>query len=269
MSRYFLPVSGFDAKQFWEQRLQRDYSLKGVGYESLGKGFNYWLYRIRRHLFRQEVNGLGLQPAAAKVLDIGSGTGFYLTQLQSLGFRNVTGSDLTETAVGHLQQNFSGYQVVQMDISSGELPLEERFDLITCFDVLFHIVDDTRFDQAIANVARLLKPGGVFLFSDNFAHKEERRTHHVSRSRKDIETSLRKAGLEPGPTQAMFVLLNEPARSESGSIHNWWKGVVLFHRYLKPLGWLTGALLYPLEKSLLAQRSEGPSTLMMRCRKAT
>lgn len=260
-------MSGFDAKQFWEQRLQRDYSLRGVGYESLGRGFNHWLYRIRRHLFRKELSTLQLSPSTTKVLDIGSGTGFYLQQLQQLNYLQVTGSDLTETAVGHLQQRFPNYSIEQVDISAPNVLAGQQFDLITCFDVLFHIVDNDRFAQAMQNVSRLLSPGGTFLFSDNFAEIEERRSHHVSRSRADIEAALHNAGLTPGSTQPMFVLLNEPARSRSVVMHTWWKLVVLFHRYLKPLGWVTGALLFPLEVLLLASKKQGPSTLMMRCRK--
>ena len=42
------------------------------------------------------------------------------------------------------------------------------FDAVSAFDVLFHIVDDAAYGRAFQNIASLLKPGGWFLWSDNF-----------------------------------------------------------------------------------------------------
>src|SRR5215212_2275578 len=92
----------FDARDYWEQRLTRDYSLSGVGYAGLGEPFNSWMYRVRRKVFRREMRRRLRAPGTIDVLDIGSGTGFYVGLWQELGVRSVTGSDLTEKAVGEL-----------------------------------------------------------------------------------------------------------------------------------------------------------------------
>src|SRR5690625_2054253 len=37
--------------EFWNQRLADDWSESGVGYRALGRPFNNWMYRVRRHVF--------------------------------------------------------------------------------------------------------------------------------------------------------------------------------------------------------------------------
>ena len=255
----------FKPKDFWEKRLSREYNLAGVGYESLGKGWNHWMYKVRKDIFYRYLDQLNLDPSSARILDIGSGTGFYINLLQERGYKNVTGLDITETAVNNLSQRFSGYQFIRADISDQEpIPLEEgSFDLITCFDVLFHIVDDQRFEVAIGRISKLLKPGGNFLFSDNFVRKEERRQHHVSRSRSAIVKTLEAKGIEPGPLAPMFVLLNEPSDTRNPFLKMHWTTIVLLLRYIKPLSYPLGAIFYPLELLLIRTVGSGPSTKIM------
>ena len=65
---------------------------------------------------------------------------------------------------------------MRLDIGAPLAPcfVEElgRFQAISAYDVLFHIVDDARYERAIQNISALLSPGGVFFFSDLFLHGE-------------------------------------------------------------------------------------------------
>jgi hypothetical protein len=40
----------FSAKDYWENRLNENFGLNGVGYIGLGKNYNHWLYKIKNFL---------------------------------------------------------------------------------------------------------------------------------------------------------------------------------------------------------------------------
>ncbi len=68
----------FDPRAYWEKRLAADPTLGGVGYITLGEGFNRWMYAVRREVTMRMMRRLVPDPANASVLDVGSGTGFYI-----------------------------------------------------------------------------------------------------------------------------------------------------------------------------------------------
>lgn len=59
------------------------------------------------------------------------------------------------------------YHVVNDDITKPKL--EYRYDLITCISVLEHIV---KFDDAVANMFKLLKPGGFLIITCPYSEKK-------------------------------------------------------------------------------------------------
>jgi len=278
-----LPGTPFDNKRYWEDRLREHYSLAGVGYLRLGRRYNEWMYRVRGHVFdrvvqrlnsvngeRSTVNGW----SGAKVLDVGAGTGFYVDRWLRLG-ATVTGLDLTEVAVRELSRCFPAANFVQADIGAplGGRPLGERllppgsFDAVSAFDVLFHIVDDAAYARAFQNIAALLRPGGWFLWSDNFLrHPTERVAHQVSRSLAESTHAVEAAGFEIIDRVPMFVLMNYPADTTSRLARWGWTAMVAPATMAEPIGWAVGALLYPLERALVRAMKESPSTELMVCR---
>jgi SAM-dependent methyltransferase len=262
-------MSGFDAREYWERRLADTYTLDGVGYAGLGRAFNGWMYKVRRAVFLRAVRDAWQPPPDAPVLDIGSGTGFYVDRWHELGIRQVTGSDITDTAVGRLRERYPQDRFERFDAGGAELPFAPgSFEAISAIDILFHIVGDEPFRRAFANVAELLAPGGLFFFTDNFIHRgAERVTHQVSRPLGEIEGIVAAAGLEIVTRRPMFFLLNAPVDSQSRALHTSWRlvsGVAARH---EALGAAVGAAVYPLERALVARASEGPSTELMVCRR--
>ena len=261
--------TAFDARGYWEQRLASQYTLGGVGYLGLGEGFNAWAYRVRRHVFLREVRALLPDPGAARVLDIGSGTGFYLDRWHELGVGRVTGSDLTDSAVRNLRARHPGDTIVRFDAGDEDLPFGgARFDAVSMMDVLYHVVDDARFRRAFVNVAALLEPGGVFVFSENFLHGEPiRLPHQASRTLGEIESVARDAGFQVVRRRPMFCLMNAPLDSESRLLRRSWASVHRLASRRERLGAAIGAALYPLELALVGSLREGPSTELMICRR--
>jgi 2-polyprenyl-6-hydroxyphenyl methylase/3-demethylubiquinone-9 3-methyltransferase len=98
-----------------------------------------------------------------RALDIGCGAGFITEELASAGF-TATGIDPSEVAVQAARAHAEGMGLaIDYLVGAGEqLPFDDAtFDLVTCCDVLEHVRDP---DQVIAETARVLRPGGLYLF---------------------------------------------------------------------------------------------------------
>jgi 2-polyprenyl-3-methyl-5-hydroxy-6-metoxy-1,4-benzoquinol methylase len=261
-------MTEFNARQYWENRLAANGGLRGVGFRRLGHHYNHWLYRVRRRVFLRCVRGLGIHFEGVDVLDVGSGTGFYLDCWQELGVRSVVGTDLTEVATKALRSTHPNIEIHQLDIGENLGPLQgRRFGVISAFDVLFHIVDDTRFERAIQHIRRLLEPGCLFIWSDNFIHYPTTAVaHQVNRSLNSIQETLASSGFEVVDRRPMFVLMNSPADTRNPLLKAWWLALVALVSLGEPMGQLLGALLYPQELLLTRLLRESPSTELMICR---
>ena len=106
---------------------------------------------------------LGIKPEGLQALDVGSGGGYLSEELSRLGMI-VSGVDPAPASIAvakiHAQQNglTIDYRVAQAE----SLPFtNDTFDLVTCCDVLEHVQD---LDRTLSEVARVLKPGGMFLY---------------------------------------------------------------------------------------------------------
>jgi SAM-dependent methyltransferase len=257
-------------KSYWEARLASNWGLQGVGYLGHGMRYNRWLYAVRRAVIRRHWASLLIKFSEASVLDIGSGSGFWLEQWKSLGVRSLQGTDITAVAVERLKKSFADVDVAQLDIAGNleGLHWSESFDLVSAFDVLFHITDDNRFQRAIENISSLLKPGGYFLFSDNFVHGKPRRSdHQVSRSLEEIERRVIESGLRIVKRAPMFILMNAPIDTSSQWPMLAWRAFLAPVHFVPLLGSVYGAVLYPLELTLTRLMSESPTTEIMICQK--
>ena len=259
----------FDAKQYWEDRLSEDYSLHGVGRLNWGIHWNRWMYRVRRVVFLDLVRSIPGNVKTSNVLDVGSGTGFYVERWRELGASEITGSDITDVAVTQLEKRFPENSFFRMNIGEDISPVEdERFDFISCMDVMIHIVDDTLYKNALTNMCTLLRPGGHLIFSDLFLHGPARRFEYiVHRPLQMVEEFCRDAGLEIVGRRPMFVLMNEPVDSTNALLQAEYRLLGKIIRRLPPAGAVAGALMYPLELFLTSRLGESPATEIMVCRK--
>jgi SAM-dependent methyltransferase len=260
----------FDPAQYWEQRLAERYTLGSVGWTGLGESFNRWCYAVRRRVFERAVREvLDLRNAGAlRVLDVGSGTGFYLDEWRRLGIRQITGSDLTATAVERLRARFPAVAIERLDI--GEARSEapgETYDAVSVMDVLYHLVDDERYRQATRNLAARLAPGGVLLMTENLVTQQHTGRDQISRTRAAVFAMLEEAGLERVRERPVFFLMNTPVSSRSRLLDRWWHLVVRLVSRRDVVGWALGAALFPLEVLLTRVLPQGPSTKIMAWRR--
>jgi 2-polyprenyl-6-hydroxyphenyl methylase / 3-demethylubiquinone-9 3-methyltransferase len=105
----------------------------------------------------------GADTSGLTLLDVGCGGGILAEDFARAGLR-VTGVDPAPESV----------RVAQAHAAAGGLSIEYRtgsgealaftaaaFDLVACCDVLEHVAD---IDRVVAEIARVLKPGGLFFF---------------------------------------------------------------------------------------------------------
>ena len=259
----------FDAKTYWETRLREHPGLCGVGNTWLGRSYIEWLYKVRRAVFLRLLSSLKVNLRAAQVFDVGSGTGFYLELWKQLGVSGVTGCDITEIAVARLRSALPWARILQLDIGDS-LPTSELggYDIVSAFDVLFHIVEQERYERAIRNVWALLRPGGMLLFSDLLPRNGVRRDEHVAfRPLKDVMALLAKTGFEVVCHAPMLVVMEEPLDSTNQSHRFLWKMMTYPVRHSEFAGFVIGGMLYPLELILTKVFTESTTTEIVVCRK--
>lgn len=142
------------------------------------------------------------QPNPGHLLDVGCATGAFLWAMQQRGWQ-VRGVEPISHAAAQAQQNF-GLDVFVGLLEEAAFP-EGTFDVVTLWDVLEHVADA---QATLTEVARILKPGGLLVFSvPNPASLEarlfggnwvgwERPRHLILIPPRLIPAYVRKAGLE-------------------------------------------------------------------------
>ena len=263
-------MSANEARAYWEQRLREHPNERGVGCGAAGLAYNRWLYRLRRFRFRRVLRRIPWPVGQARVLDVGCGTGFYIEQWKRAGAKSVEGLDLTEASVERLADLHPDCRFHRADIADEADSLSSGpFDVVSAYDVLFHIVDDQRYLTALRRIAGLMPSGGYFLYSDNFVHHEHARsgTYHYSRTIQAIAAALDEAGFEVIERVPMFVLMNAPDDSKSPALRFWWRLVSAVLRRGERLSGLLGALLFPVDLLLTNVVKESPTTEIAICRR--
>lgn len=168
--------------------------MKPIEYERMFKAEDdHWWYQGMAALARSILNRHLPVVINREVLDAGCGTGGAMASfLREYG--HVTGFDLSFGGLVYcktrqLEHVFAG--------SVTDIPLETgHFDLITSFDVLYHVEDDLK---AMRELARVLKPGGHLLLRVP-AYEWMRRQHDIQVStirrytRNQVKTLFRECG---------------------------------------------------------------------------
>ena len=107
------------------------------------------------------------------LLDLGTGTGWIL-QLLSNVYRRAVGIDASRDMLSVARANLDRAGIVKASVRQGDilnLPLDgQDFDLVTIHQVL-HFLDQP--ERAIAEAARVLRPGGRLLIVDLAPHNLE------------------------------------------------------------------------------------------------
>lgn len=199
----------FDSHTYWEKRLSNQIDLQGTGHRGFDLEYNRWFYMAQADSLDMLLKRNQIVLRDLSVIDIGSGNGFYIDFMKKRGASKIVGVDITQTSVNYLKANFPDCDFYNADISDINLKLPGKFDILTAISVLFHIVDDIKFAQAIQNIGNLVKPRGFAILSDKFSKPLLNPASHVAfRSYAVYENELKKAGFIVLDTLPMFYFLN-------------------------------------------------------------
>ncbi|HEX7057237.1 MAG TPA: class I SAM-dependent methyltransferase [Bacilli bacterium] len=102
-------------------------------------------------------------PAGAQVLDLCCGMGRHSLSLAALGYR-VTGVDLSEVLLNEAKKLDTSGEVVWKRGDMRHVPLSGGFDaVVNLFTSFGYFANDQENIAVIAEIARMLKPGGKFI----------------------------------------------------------------------------------------------------------
>jgi len=184
----------FDAGAYWQERVGADADLAVVGHRAMGAVYNGEIYARRIDALESMLERhVRKPPQQLRVLDVGCGSGFYTHFWQAKGVRDYVGADISARAIEHLSDTYPGYQFVRADVTEFLPELIHStgpFDVITVFDVLYHIVDDLRVDAAVENIAALVAPGGRLLIMDQLCKRDYQVSRHVKYRHRDTYLSM-------------------------------------------------------------------------------
>jgi SAM-dependent methyltransferase len=158
-------------------------------------GDTHWWFLGRRALFAREIGALRL-PKNAHILEVGTGTGTNLRMLADLGYRQVSGLDVSNEAIRVCAEK--GLANVRLgDICA--LPFADgSVDLVLATDIIEHVENDR---LGLHEIARVLVPGGHVLitvpaFQSLWGPQDEVVRHRRRYRRPALKTAIEAAGLQ-------------------------------------------------------------------------
>ncbi len=184
-----------------------------VGHRSLGPAFNSYIYRRRLDVLNEYVSALGTSASDLCVLDLGCGNGFYAQLWQSIGVREYVGVDVSQQTIARLTERFPEYRFLSADLGQdGVLPqLYRQFDVVTLFDVIYHITDDAQALIALMTAARCLRTEGKLVLFDQVTRRDSSLVRHVKlRGVATFNKLVDDAGLAISGRKPLFALLAPP-----------------------------------------------------------
>jgi SAM-dependent methyltransferase len=265
---------------YWEELLQQCFDLRSVGYPFLSKAFNACLYRAMVNSVDRGLRRLGLCKKTlgeSSILDVGSGTGFWIDFWLSKGAQQIFGIDLTSKSVSSLSQKYPQLKFEQRDIAA---PIDswtmDAFDVISAMSVLHHIPSQERWEQALVNLCCVLKPGGYMLIMDPILRYQwwgkpySRSSTGRPRTIAEHQSVLKGRGLSILVVIPTVAILANPIdtkrKVEFRMLEQWWNlfcRVAARERAMRNSCWLV----YVLDR-LLCKLSYMPSSKIMLCRKS-
>jgi SAM-dependent methyltransferase len=206
----------YQPKDYWNERLSKALNLEGVGCLGYGEQYNTFLYRSKVRAFERGLKSVGILTLTDKsVLDAGAGTGFWVKYFLNREVRSCMGLDIAEIAVANLSRTIASEKAsfICADLSNPELSslIDEKFEIITAIDMLYHIIQDDLLVMAIQNVSKVTLQQGWFIFSDSIGISEEPRsgeTHVKPRPLSYWKPLLRNNGFEIRALIPMYLFIH-------------------------------------------------------------
>ena len=105
------------------------------------------------------------------ILDIGSGSGHWIDFYVSLDAGVITGIDVSNTSFNYLNKKYTNnpnikiYQGRALEVIN---KLNSTYDVVNAVGVMFHIVDDFKWQNTIYSIGKVINKGGIFIIGGHF-----------------------------------------------------------------------------------------------------
>jgi SAM-dependent methyltransferase len=143
----------------------------------------YWRKAVETYILPWVLDGLDIGP---NVLEVGPGPGV-TTDLLRGRVERLTCVEIDRAFADSLSRRMSGHNVtvVRQDATAMSFP-DATFDGAVSFTMLHHVPSEALQNRLLAEVARVLRPGGVFAGTDSLYSRSFRllssRSMHISRA---------------------------------------------------------------------------------------
>jgi SAM-dependent methyltransferase len=143
---------------------------------------------------------LGHTELGDDVLEVGPGPGLTTDEL-SPRVKVLTAVELDDDLAAELAERMAGSNVDVVNADATDMPFEnDRFTSAVSFTMLHHVPTTALQDKLFAEVARVLRPGGVFVASDSVASDDLKALHDD-----DVYNPIDPTTVEARLTRAGFV----------------------------------------------------------------
>ena len=237
-------MNGYDPKKYWEHRLRSRFSITGVGNIVFDDSYNEYLYKMQLRVLKKALKKYDISLPGKNILDVGCGTGFF-SEFYLMNSAQITGIDITTTSIESLKRSMPGGNFITMDISAeptadGRI-FERQFDIVNMLNVIFHIVDDVKFEKALDNLTLYLKEGGYLFISDYYSDADFSPAQHVKFRSLEKYKILKQKGVQIIDIIPIYHLLNRRINILSLRVNNLISPLLfIFDVMLNKLQWRIG-----------------------------
>ena len=181
----------------------------------MGPAYNGKIYERRLEVLNQMLTRhLSKSIDQLRVLDIGCGSGFYTAYWAAEGVQNYFGIDISSLTIKHLSSEYPDYTFINADITAADIPAIEdlgSFDVVTVFDVFYHIVDDRQFSNAVGHIGDFSgRSGCVFVMDHLYSDRYQLSKHVLYRDRDEYLSIFERSGLGLVDDELLFHFLVPP-----------------------------------------------------------
>jgi SAM-dependent methyltransferase len=128
-----------------------------------------WRGILRDRVFPYAFDGIAIGDLGDDVLEIGPGPGL-TTDLLTATLPSITSIELDPELADALAARIDGARVTVVEGDATDMPFDEgRFSGASSFTMFHHVPTAEGQDQVLAEVARVLRPGGLFVANDSVA----------------------------------------------------------------------------------------------------
>ena len=136
---------------------------------------------IQRHYESRLLERLGGKTRGMRVLEVGCGRGVGTEIIfHRFGAREVHAFDLDPDMVSQARRRLSSYGPERLSLTVGDVTAidadDRSFDAVVDFGILHHV---PRWQAGVAEIGRVLKPGGRFFFEEVSSQALNRRTYRA------------------------------------------------------------------------------------------